>query len=163
METLHISGPLWGESTVDSSHKCSFGALFLLALTSCWTNSLVTKIWETVMLMWHHCNAVMWKGLPWDSIMMQVNPHMYFDTLEISWCFLTHFSAPHPLCVGSLLLGWILMRFPSVEGEIVGRTPGLSAVQTTGKLLLKYALCCGNMCLMTGLMLLELCQCGKHL
>ena len=56
--TLHITGPLWGESTGDqASILQNFDDfLLLLAWINCWTNSQVACDINAITLMWHHCH-----------------------------------------------------------------------------------------------------------
>ena len=58
---LHITVPLWGESTGRFPHKESvmrdFGAFLSLAWTRCWTNSpvfMIWKVWVLILTWWRH-------------------------------------------------------------------------------------------------------------
>ena len=62
-----------------------YSFLCLEAWTGCWTNSPVALVWDTMTLIWHHCNVLSaWHS--WQNITMMSHDH---SGRTLQWCHMT--------------------------------------------------------------------------
>ena len=112
--SFRVTGPLWGEWIPLTKGQWCIALMFslLLAWIFCWTNNQIEMlvIWDTVGLMWHHCNE-----LYLDHHMNHINQQPYRVTTT------------KQICVGSwrwsCLVNWFCYQLIAKPGNKTAAPP----------------------------------------